>query len=200
LSGAELPRARPANSDDLHALDECIQQRFLDIGPFGMSRVLPQAAHDVRQFRPKSGKEREAVAKLEQVGYEVAFYLGGRGILDRSTPVLPSASSGLSNPWMFGVMGSRQAVQGPAFITQLAHAADLPEPRALLQDARAALTSFDKLDGAETRVNGWNVWMRPLRATTNACVACHTNGAGGQNPGLKIGDALGVALYVSRSK
>jgi len=200
LAGAaELPSNRGSDAGVLRELDECIQQRFLGFSTFGVSRVLPQAAHGVRQFRPVDAKERETVDRLEQQGYEVALYLAGRGILDPpatgvALPIQPAFDL------MPGVLGSRREVQGPAFITRLDKPQDLPEAKALLADARAALASFDRHDGSEVQENGWKVRMRPLRATSQACVACHTSGPGGANHGLKIGDALGVVLYVSRAK
>jgi hypothetical protein len=188
LAGAELQSSR--NTSPLDALDECIQERFLGFGTFGISRVLPQAAHGVRQFRPANVKERAAVDGFEQQGTEVGLYLAGRGILDRATSM---------DDLMRGVVGSRRGVQGPALITHLPHSHDLPSPAALLEDARTALVSFDTVQGYAVEKDGWSVWVRPLRATSQACIDCHTRGSGGANRSLKIGDALGVVMYVSRA-
>src|SRR5262249_62098031 len=88
----------------------------------------------------------------------------------------------------------RFGVQGPAFITRLANPAELPGPDALLADSRRALASFQDGAGYDIRKGEWTVAMRPLRASNAECVQCHN--AGGSS--LKIGDALGVELYVYR--
>jgi hypothetical protein len=194
LAGAaELPSS---SRDFLAELDDCIQERFLGFGTLGISRVLPQAAHGVRQFHPANAKERAAVEGLAQQGSNVVLYLAGRGIFS------PPAKAGYLDPSstvVFGVMGSRHEVHGPALITHLLHPQDLLEPTALLEDARKGLTSFDTGEGYDLKKDGWSVWVRPLRATSQACVDCHARGSGGANRSLKIGDALGVVMYVSRA-
>ncbi|HYL36297.1 MAG TPA: hypothetical protein VEV17_10330 [Bryobacteraceae bacterium] len=188
-AAADLPTARTSPLDLFRELDDCIQQRFLSIGRFGISRILP--VHGVQRFRPENAQEREVVGLLEDQGYEVALYLAGRGILDATASTSDS---------MLGALLSRRGVQGPAFITGLHHPQELPEPAALLPDARTALASFRTAQSYDMQKDGWNVRIRPLRATSPACVACHTHGSGGANEGLKIGDALGAVLYVSRAQ
>jgi hypothetical protein len=176
-----LLSARNPSKDALSGLDDCIQKRFLDTGSFGINRILP--LHGVRQFRPANADERAIVEDLAQKGYEVALFLAGRQILD-------SSGNRFFDP--------RSGVQGPAYITHLSKTGELPNPNALLPDARAALTSFDSSNSYEAQHDGWTILMRPLRATKETCVQCHTRGAGGANANLKIGDALGVVLYVFR--
>ena len=175
-----LLSATNSGTDVLSGLNDCIQKRFLDTGSFGMNRILP--LHGVRQFRAADATERAAVDDLEQKGYDVALFLAGRQILD--------SPKDKYDP--------RSGVQGPAYITHLPKIDELPGPNALLPDARAALLSFDARDGYEAQHDGWNIQLRPLRATSETCVQCHTRGAGGANSNLKIGDALGVVLYVFR--
>ena len=69
-------------------------------------------------------------------------------------------------------------------------------PDTLLDDGRRALLSFQKGEGYDIRKAGWTVAMRPLRASNERCVQCHV--AGGAESKLKIGDALGAAMYVYR--
>lgn len=176
-----LLSANNSGTDVLSGLNDCVQKRFLDTGSFGMNRILP--LHGVRQFRPANAMERATVEDLEQKGYEVALFLAGRQILN-------SSGNKLSDP--------RSGVQGPAYITHLPKIDDLPNPNALLLDARAALLSFDAKDRYQAQHDGWNIQLRALRATSETCVQCHTRGAGGANSNLKIGDALGVVLYVFR--
>jgi hypothetical protein len=176
-----LLSANNSGTDVLSGLNDCVQKRFLDTGSFGMSRILP--LHGIRQFRTANAMERATVEDLEQKGYEVALFLAGRQILDSS-----------GNKFF----DRRSGVQGPAYITHLPKIDELPNPNTLLPDARAALTSFDAGDRYEAQHDGWNIQLRPLRATREACVQCHTGGAGGNNVKLKVGDALGVVLYVFR--
>ena len=182
-----LLSARNPGTDVLSGLDDCIQKRFLDTGSFGISRILP--LHGVRQFRPANADERAIVEDLEQKGYEVALFLAGRQIL---TPTENTVVAAIL--WI----DPRTSLQGPAYITQLTKTDELPKLDVLLPDARAALTSFDAGNSYETQRDGWNILMRPLRATRETCVQCHSGGAGGNNVKLKVGDALGVVLYVFR--
>ena len=182
-----LLSARNPSKDALSGLDDCIQKRFLDTGSFGINRILP--LHGVRQFHPANVDEQATVEDLEQKGYEVALFLAGGQILQ------PSRGSSIRG-YLF--IDPRSDVQGPAFITRLVKTGELPNPNALLPDARAALTSFDSSNSYEAQHDGWTILMRPLRATKETCVQCHTRGAGGANASLKIGDALGVVLYVFR--
>jgi hypothetical protein len=176
-----------SGTDVLSGLNDCIQERFLDTGAFGINRILP--LHGVTQFRPANAKERATVEDLDQNGYEVALFLAGRQILQ------PSDGTTLGS---FRFIDPRSGVQGPAYITHLPNTEVLPKPAALLPDARAALASFEAGNGYEVQKDGWNILMRPLRATRDSCVQCHTRGAGGAKANLKIGDALGVVLYVFR--
>jgi hypothetical protein len=176
-----LLSANNSGTDVLSGLNDCVQKRFLDTGSFGMSRILP--LHGIRQFRPANAMERATVEDLEQKGYEVALFLAGRQILD-------SAGNKFFDP--------RSGVQGPAYITHLPKIDELPNPNALLPDARAALASFDSSDSYKAQHDRWSIFMRPLRATSETCVQCHTRGAGGAIANLQIGDALGVVLYVFR--
>src|SRR6266567_7267832 len=143
-----------------------------------MSRVLPNQFHGIRTFQPENDTERALVSALKQRGYEVAFYLAGRGILTPSYDV------------------RRSRLQGPAFITPVMEE-QLPKPDALLADGRAALIAFEKGGGYDIEKAGWTVAMRPLRAANASCVQCHTTGvavfkgAAMDTPELKIGDPLG---------
>jgi hypothetical protein len=176
-----LLSANNFGTDVLSGLNDCVQKRFLDTGSFGINRILP--LHGVRQFRPANSNERATVEDLEQNGFEVALFLAGRQILD-------SSGNKFFDP--------RSSVQGPAYITHLPKIDELPNPNALLPDAQAALASFDARDRYEAQHDGWNIQIRPLRATGETCVQCHTRGPGGNNSKLKVGDALGVVLYVFR--
>jgi hypothetical protein len=159
----------------LHSLMEL---RFLDRTTFGMKRILPMEYHGIRDFRPENAGEQSVTSALHDRGYEVALYLAGRGVL-----TLPPAL----------VNTRRYLPQGPAFITKVAEAADLPSQDALLADSRAGFRVLEKGESFDMREPGWSIAMRPLRAN-NSCVGCH------MGSGAKAGDVLGVAMYVYRAR
>jgi hypothetical protein len=150
-----------------------------------MSRILPWQFHGVRTFQPENPTEFAVVNQLQSKGYEVALYLAGRNILTTPSPAVALTLD-----------TRRFGVQGPAYITRLRDPKELPGPDGLLPDSRAALVSFQSGAGYDIRKGEWTVAMRPLRASNTACLQCHNAAAGGS--GLKIGDALGVVLYVYR--
>jgi hypothetical protein len=166
---------------EVDQLDTCIQNRFVDMRAMGMRRVLPRAYHGVLDFAPENPVETSVIQQLKAKDMEVVFYLVGRGVLGESTgPFL--------NP-------RRAGVQGPAFITP-SH--NFPAPDELLTESRTALKSVDRgADISPIRHGEWTIAMRPLRAHQGRCVECHVpQGA----TGLKIGDALGVAMYAYRER
>ena len=182
---AATPARLDSIPDEISRLDECIQLRFLDAKAFGMRRILPMQYHGLRTFQPENATERAVVDQLRQKGYEVAFYLVGRNALTDQTQVR------MLNP-------RRSPVQGPAFITPI-RAGEFPQPDTLLDDGRRALLWFQKGEGYDIGKAAWTVAMRPLRASNQGCVQCHVAAtASAGDPKLKIGDALGVALYVYR--
>jgi hypothetical protein len=175
-----LPVPTP-DPDDLNQLNECIQRRFLARTTFGMGRILPNQFHGVRQFRPENAAEQAVVSRLEDKGFQVALYLAGRGVL--SAPTLDPA-----------VARYRYAVQGPAYITRLKSAGELPAADGLFEESRAALATFNTGQGYDIQKGAWTVALRPLRASNEACVQCH-NASGAR---VKMNDALGVVMYIYR--
>jgi len=172
-----LGSLRNSEPEEISRLNESIQKRFLDRTSFGMSRILPNQYHGIRTFQPENPTESAIVNELQQKGYELALYLAGRNILVTPTPAQPPLGQ------------RRYAVQGPAYITHLQNTAELPAADVLLEDSRAALSSFAKGDGYDIQKGAWTVAFRPLRASNAGCVQCHS---------VKIGDALGLVLYVYR--
>ena len=173
----------PGNStpDEILQLHECIKLRFLDTRSFGMRRILPQQFHGIHDFRAENPVEQHVLDKLRQRGYDVALYMAGLKILEAS-PVLN---------------GRRYSVQGPAFMTPWRQD-EFPEPKTLLDDSRRALIDFETAAGYEIQKPGWKVAMRPMLATTERCVGCHKSGD--TNSALKIGNPIGVAMYVYRMR
>jgi hypothetical protein len=188
---ATLPKS--VEPDPIARLDECIQHRFLSTRTFGMSRILPQRYHGLFQFQSENAVEQQVVADLTQQGYQVAIFLAGRHVLDQMFDKVMAF-----NP--------RLGLQGPAFVASTNAATALPDRQELLAESRTAMQSFAKMDehdnGYSVHKGDWVVALRPLRATSESCVQCHTVGPGTLTPksggSLNTGDALGVAMYVYR--
>jgi len=178
LHSARIPPT--STPEEIARLDSVIQQRFLMTGPFGISRVALVSTHGIRPFIPATPAERDVVTLLKSERYDVGFFLLGRLALPSSQAVFPFARL-------------RSEVQGPAFIT-VERPAELPTPESLLEVGSAALKSFAAGEGYDVRSGDWTVAMRPLRASTERCIACHNS----MGEKVKLGDALGVAMYVYR--
>jgi hypothetical protein len=170
-----IPKAVP---NEITRLDECIQIRFLDRKAFGMSRIALPSFHGMRVFQPENPAEITVVDQLRQKGIEVVAYLVGREAL---------------SPQLFPAPRAR--LQGPASITLLTDTR-LPIEAALFSDGKAVLASIGQGPGSDVKEGEWSVAMRPLRACNQACVQCHTT----VNGAPKIGDALGVVMYVYRRR
>src|SRR5258706_9356591 len=143
----------PRNSTpaEILQLHECIKARFLDTRSFGMRRILPQQFHGIRDFKPENPAEASVISKLEQKGYDVAFYLAGRKILVEPTPL----------------DARRFSVQGPAFMTGW-RKEEFPAPESLLADSRRALIAFETGEGYDIGQPGWTGAPRALRAGGDA--------------------------------
>lgn len=177
LAAAAPPTIPNAVPNEIARLDECIQIRFLDRKSFGMSRIAV-AYHGMRRFQPENPSEITIVDQLRQKGIEVAAYLVGRQALSPQPFLTP-----------------RARLQGPASITLLPDTR-LPDEESLFSDGKAALASIGQGSGVDLKRGEWSVAMRPLRASNQGCVQCHTTVSGAP----KIGDALGVVMYVYRQR
>ena len=176
-NAGHLPATRNTEFEELSRLNECIQTRFLSRTSFGMSRIaVPSMAyHGQRMFHPENPTEFGVVDQIRKKGFEFAVFLAGRSVLSSPLPM---------------------GVQGPALVTGVRDLRQLPGSDALLPESRAALASFQSGEGYDIRMGDWTVAMRPLRASNEGCVACHT--ARTAQTGLHVGDALGVVMYVFR--
>jgi hypothetical protein len=183
LSAATPPTIRATEPVEITKLNECIQVRFLDRRSFGMSRVAPIRRHgSLRTFVPENPTERILVEQMKEKGLEAAVFLVGR-------QALPASASGTG----------RAGLQGPASVTWNPDVA-LPDAAVLLSEGKTALKTIDDGKGYDVRKGEWTVAMRPLRASNEGCVGCHTYGAAAANSlsAPKLGDTLGVAMYVYR--
>lgn len=202
-------RANPAGAGlnvtgtaELDAFDQVVQKRFHNVIGFGMARVATE-----RQFIPESPEEKEAVKQLKRAGYEICFYLAGRGILQDI-----KESERVSHT-LFGD-GWAHTMSGPVFLSKRKLKA-LPDARLMWEPARQSFRIFT--EGASRHsfeANGWQIEARPVRASDEACLSCHAYDTlityppeGGtrytkatERNNLRVGDPIGILLYVHKQK
>jgi hypothetical protein len=181
LSAATRLTIKPTVPIEISRLDECIQIRFLDRTAFGINRIgaMP-AAHfqGMRAFRPENPIEQSVVDQLRQKGLEVAAYLVGRQALAKTPASTP-----------------RSGLQGPASIT-LRSDTQFADEASVFSEGKTALASIGQGPGYDLKKGDWNIAIRPLRASNQTCIQCHTT----VEATPKLGDALGVVMYVFRQR
>jgi Protein of unknown function (DUF3365) len=192
---ASLPATRFVSAaSPVEALNYSVQERFRTTKGFGMSRLLVVPQHV--WFDPETPDEKAAVEDLRSGGWTVGLYLAGRGLLKP-----PMSESEWENAGEFSV---RRAISKPIVISGETTPAELPKPWELQVIGRNALEASAASDRYEAAFGRWSVDARPIRANRAACLACHATkpAAGSQRPGmdedtdLRVGDALGLAVYV----
>jgi hypothetical protein len=170
----------------IEALDRCIQRRLHEHQGFGMAR-LADSLIQLNKFEPESTAEAESLEGLRAFGWTVGLRLGSRSLL-------ASASDGQDDD---------HDMSQPIVITTGTMPGEPPGPGELRELARKALGEADTADSTRGSVGRWSVEARVVRADRQACLKCHTReGAtafpAGEEPArarLKIGDAVGVAIY-----
>jgi hypothetical protein len=190
-------------------LDKCIQERFKKIdGRFGLARIrTPTTLHEDSYFKPETTEERELIQDLECNGWQVAFYLAGRRVLGPDHVKIGDHTIGI------------RTIDGPISFTaphhhdsdKLTEMLRLPKRQQLKDHLKSAMVEFDKTDRYDFAIGKWMFAARPIRAQEN-CLKCHNssgkvleywrtvnpNHTSDNVPGeppLKVGDALGVAVY-----
>lgn len=177
------------------ALDQCVQQRFGAMDRFGIRRVITFPFH-LQHFAPENEKEKNVIAELEKNGWTVSFYLAGRSVL-AAKPDEALWEKTVNNYY------ARKPINNPILLTKDAKIDDLPKPVELWEQTRKAMTAFSRTDQYDFSTGKWQVTARPVRASQEACLKCHSQRAelvDGQDKvvsqGLKVGDPLGAVLYV----
>ena len=192
-------------SHPLDALDREVQKRFHNVIGFGMARIGTE-----KKFAPETSEEKSAVRELKRADYRVGLYLVGRRILD-DVPERDRATK-----VVFGSSPAGQGFSGPIFLSS-ASMKEMPTAASLWDETRRALESF--ASGAERygfKSGEWDVETRPVRASEETCLKCHTarvkftvvtsqtgeksvKSEALEEP-LKLGDPLGVLVYAYRKK
>ena len=203
------PEATPAaqaapDPHPLDAFDRAVQKKFHNVIGFGMARIATE-----KKFEPTTQEEKEAVGALKREGYRVALYLAGRAVLEE----VPAEERALRT--RFGDGMSARGMSGPIFVSPNGLRGQLPGAAALWDETRRAIGAFAA--GGERygfSAGGWEVEARPVRATGESCIECHSsrprliplapaNGGPAPTPepardNPKVGDPLGVLLYAYR--
>jgi hypothetical protein len=192
----------------INRLDEAVQHRFEVPMPasLGMSRVIRPSSFGghfqpnmtlQRDFEPESPAEKEAIAALEQRQIQVGFYLFGATIADSEPAQLNFRA--LKGP---GAMtrGTPRPAWYPLLATPAAPKQDtLPDWNAIYPLAREAMKSFQGGGkGFETKLATWNIAARPMTASQERCVTCHSNRAYKPLHEVRLGEAIGGVLYAFR--
>jgi hypothetical protein len=193
--GAHIRSRSGPITSPVEALNRSVQERFQTLTGFGMSR-MPVVPQHVQKFDPETSEETAAVEELRRQGLTVGLYLGGRGLLES-----PMTKAEWDGPDKFN---GRRAISKPILITGDEPLAGLPEPWELWEIGQRALEASAKSDKYQAPFGRWTVDARPIRAQKEGCLTCHqaqatpgTHRRGTEsNTPLKVGDALGVVVYV----
>ena len=182
-----------SRADAIDALDRAVQKRFHNVIGFGMARIATE-----KKFVPETEEEKTALNSLKKVKLRVGLYLAGRLVLEPK----PSESQ-------MGQYGIGRAISHPIFLDSQTKLKELPQRLDLWEQTQKALAAFAQgRDWYEFTVGEWSVRARPVRASNQSCLQCHSQdyriiypfeGAiGYENKGknnLQIGDPIGVLLY-----
>jgi hypothetical protein len=181
--------------DLILALDDCIQKRFLDIDKgFGYRRIV-RRGDSPHRFNPENAKELSIVGDLTRARLSVGLYLAGRNSLKSASDATEAAAS------------TGKPIRGPIIISGNERAPHFPTALELRERGLKAMQAFQKSDRYDFGVRDWNVVAIPVRASDASCLNCHLYndvktlpGAGPDEQSLKlrIGDPLGLLLYVYR--
>jgi len=186
-----------SEADLIAALDDCIQQRFLDVDKgFGFSRVI-RPGDTPHRFKAENAKELTIVEYLTRSRLDVVLYLAGRRIVEAKL------NSGDAD----SIAGS--LIKGPVSITPGNKPnSGLPLPKQLLSHSQEAMHVFQGSGKYDFSLGDWNFIARPVRASNATCLSCHQrNGtnlfsrskAGQESKSLQIGDPLGLLVYGYRN-
>ena len=154
-------------------LNDCIQQRFLDVDKFFGFRRIVKPDDTPHRFRPENVREMDAVRVLAEARLDVVLYLAGRRVLKPRTEGM-----------------ERWAPKGPVRIANgSGGTSEPPAASGLWDDARDALIAFSSNTSYEFRepIGEWKMVARPIRASGEVCLECHAP--------VRLGDPIGVVIY-----
>jgi hypothetical protein len=198
-NAAKTGDVRP-DSSLVDRIDKAIQERFLIKPQLGVYRIAPKIKPNthLREFVPEPGEEYELVKRLKDEGWKVNLYLFGRSSVRRS--------------YADGVVDKHftttYRTNLPVPITLNVNVKELEKPETLLHRVEDAFDTFQLSEGKSEPVvqfesAGWFYVARPVRASSEACLACHADSVitdvviDGQPTfrNRRVGDVNGVLFY-----
>ena len=146
-------------------------------------------------FTPEGPAEIEAISALDEQHAQVGLYLFGAAIADSDAALLnyralkgPAAMTrGTPRPNWYPTLAKPDGPKPDA----------LPDWKAIYPLAQRAMKSFhDGGAGFETKLDTWTIAARPVIASRERCVTCHSaNKVAGE---VKLNQAIGGVLYAYR--
>lgn len=196
-SGYYGQRTDRTSNDVAEALDRIIQPRFQKFdGRFGVAeRLLRVRGHDAARLRAETPVEQKWFAAADASGrdYVIAFlrcahvparsrYDPGRGEV-RLTNDQRQAIGGMRDRLAF-IDGS---IRNPAGASPKSGYTTFGRNRAEWeQAARRGLTRLKDGEHVDSETRGWLLAMRPVVASQDACLRCHTDSSRGQTLGVMV--------------
>lgn len=190
-------------------LDSIIQPRFQDLaaGTFGLSRMVPVvrghplvAYEGYGAFRTNTLAEAALLVRADAAHrpYVIAFLhcapLPGASAAHFSGSQTPSfgTSGGFGFDSGFGTSVPMMAYPGPSPLTTIAIAGSHDDyykktQPLLLNAVMKALPQAEKGTPMQAQAENWTLFLRPVAASQEACLTCHTSAT--------RGDTLGVMVY-----
>ena len=207
LLAARWPEATSLpNVDEFHSQ---MLRRFSDGKGFGMSRIVMWSTlgHHFSaplgakyDFKPENEREQAIIGRWSGEGWQTGLYVFGTSIKTEPQSAL-----------------FHRALKGPGVLNENTPRAELPAWADVYPVAAEAMLRFESGATSHTaRVNGWTLHARPVTATKQACIDCHTGGlvrfgtftklsdgtykeaAPPPTPVIKAGDPIGGVLYLYR--
>lgn len=194
------------------ALDKIVQPRFQDVtaGQFGMGRLIPvvrghQGVGFLGNFRASTPAEAALLASADAprrpylMGFLHCAHVPGKAV--DAPPVLTAPGlpfegapnplpPSLPKPYLAALLFRTFAPapdRNDIVARKEADAAAEAKYALIQKTATEALPALLQGKAQEKTAQGWLVVMRPVRASQDSCLSCHT--------GAKRGDTLGVMVY-----
>lgn len=181
------------------ALDGVMQPRFLnEEAGFGISRIITINGHEsVAYFKPRNDHEKRLMARIQAAGrkYTISFlhcaHVPGKypGFETANKKRLPGerVSRVEAQPHLTPLLAYQPGKAQPERISLGSPGIAREEWTKVQKLAVDAMPRLKKGKDVETNQGDWLIVMRPVTASQDSCLKCHS--------GAKAGDTLGVMVY-----